>query len=117
MSEWHSQHTHQYRDDYADLSQGLARLGLSEEGIARALSVPVYAVYEWMEAKPEFAAAVEQDRYEVVQQEIDRRDDLRSLNSTLSAMNRSYSWWSDNGSWIVIVAVLTVFAIIVFATA
>jgi hypothetical protein len=50
----------QYRDDYADQAQRLARLGLSEEGIARVLAVPVYAVYEWVETRPEFAAAVEQ---------------------------------------------------------
>jgi hypothetical protein len=50
----------QYRDDYADQAQRMARVGLSEEGIARVLGVPVYAIYEWIETKPEFAAAIEQ---------------------------------------------------------
>ncbi|MBQ0819268.1 hypothetical protein KBI52_03345 [Microvirga sp. HBU67558] len=50
----------QYRSAYTDLAQRLARAGLSEEGIAQALGVPVYALYEWIETKPEFAAAVEQ---------------------------------------------------------
>jgi hypothetical protein len=58
MIEQPSQPT-EYRDEFANLAQGLARLGLSEEGLARALGVPVYALYEWMETKPEFAAAVE----------------------------------------------------------
>ncbi|WP_404289347.1 hypothetical protein ACD578_24620 [Microvirga sp. RSM25] len=52
--------TIQYRDDYADQAQRLARVGLSEEGLARVLGVPVYAIYEWIETKPEFAAAIEQ---------------------------------------------------------
>lgn len=50
----------QYRDDHTDQAQRLARVGLSEEGIARAMDVPVYAIYEWIETKPEFAAAIEQ---------------------------------------------------------
>lgn len=49
----------EYRSTYADQAQRLARVGLSEEGIAQALAVPVYALYEWMETKPEFAAAAE----------------------------------------------------------
>jgi hypothetical protein len=50
----------EYRAVFTDLAQGLASLGLSEEGIARAFGVSVYAVYDWIETKPEFAAAVEQ---------------------------------------------------------
>jgi hypothetical protein len=60
MTELKTAHPTEYRDAYADPAQRLARLGLSEEGIAKMLAVPVYAVYEWMETKLEFAAAVEQ---------------------------------------------------------
>jgi hypothetical protein len=53
-------HPTEYRAVFTDLAQGLASLGLSEEGIARAFGVSVYAVYDWIETKPEFAAAIEQ---------------------------------------------------------
>jgi hypothetical protein len=58
MTEQPSQST-QYRDDYADLAHYVVRLGPSEEGIAQVLAVPVYAIYAWVETKPEFAAALE----------------------------------------------------------
>ena len=41
----------EYRDDHARMAKCYARAGLNEEGIARGLNVPVYALYEWMEAK------------------------------------------------------------------
>ncbi|WP_201838840.1 hypothetical protein [Microvirga zambiensis] len=50
----------EYRDNHARLVRGLARVGLSEEGMAQALGVPVYTIYEWIETRPEFAAAMEQ---------------------------------------------------------
>ena len=59
MTEQQSAHSTEYRDEYTNLAQGLARLGLSEEGIAQFFKVPVYTLYEWMETKPEFAAAIE----------------------------------------------------------
>lgn len=47
------------RDEFTDPAYYLARLGMSEEGIAQYLKVPVYALYDWVETKPEFATAVE----------------------------------------------------------
>ncbi|WP_262269761.1 hypothetical protein [Microvirga yunnanensis] len=50
----------QYRDSYADQAQRLARLGLSEDGIAQFFEIPAYTLYEWIGTKPGFAAAPEQ---------------------------------------------------------
>lgn len=58
MTEQPTQST-EYLSTYADQAQRLARVGLSEEGIAQALAVSVYAFYEWIETRPKFAAAVE----------------------------------------------------------
>lgn len=48
-----------YKPSYADTGFALARLGATEELMARFFEVPVYTIYAWMETIPAFAAAVE----------------------------------------------------------
>jgi hypothetical protein len=49
-----------YKPEHTDLAFRLARLGATEELMARFFKVPVYAIYEWIETIPKFAAAIEQ---------------------------------------------------------